>query len=94
MSSTPDIGPGRPTQGEATRVSSGVAALCFRGPAGQIAVFCRLLVGEKRWLGDGRFLHAPDSRMLLPGPEAQEQAAPVSALIAADCLSRRQLNRV
>ena len=46
-----------------------VALLSFGGPAGQIAVMHRILVEEKRWLGDGRFLHALNFCMLLPGPE-------------------------
>src|SRR3954471_14029114 len=34
-----------------------IAALSFGGPAGQIAVMHRILVDEKRWIGDARFLH-------------------------------------
>jgi chromate transporter len=51
-----------------------VAALSFGGPAGQIAVMHRILVEEKRWLGERRFLHALNYCMLLPGPEAQQLA--------------------
>ena len=43
-----------------------IAALSFGGPAGQIAVMHRLLVDEKRWIGEGRFLHALNFCMLLP----------------------------
>jgi chromate transporter len=32
------------------------------------------LVEEKRWIGEGRFLHALNYCMLLPGPEAQQLA--------------------
>lgn len=46
----------------------------FGGPAGQIAVMQRTLVDEKRWIGQGRFLHALNYCMLLPGPEAQQLA--------------------
>jgi chromate transporter len=46
----------------------------FGGPAGQIAVMQRILVDEKRWLGQRRFLHALNYCMLLPGPEAQQLA--------------------
>ena len=46
----------------------------FGGPAGQIAVMQRVLVDEKRWLGQRRFLHALGFCMLLPGPEAQQLA--------------------
>jgi chromate transporter len=30
------------------------------------------LVDKKRWIGEGRFLHALNYCMLLPGPEAQQ----------------------
>jgi chromate transporter len=60
--------------GEALRVWARVAALSFGGPAGQIAVMHRILVEEKRWLGERRFLHALNYCMLLPGPEAQQLA--------------------
>ncbi|MEM9773545.1 MAG: chromate efflux transporter [Chloroflexota bacterium] len=51
-----------------------VAAYSFGGPAGQIAVMHKLLVEEKRWVSDNRFLHALNYTMLLPGPEAQQLA--------------------
>lgn len=51
-----------------------VAALSFGGPAGQIAVMHRILVEEKRWISENRFLHALNYCMLLPGPEAQQLA--------------------
>ncbi|MEW6768157.1 MAG: chromate efflux transporter [Pseudomonadota bacterium] len=51
-----------------------IAALSFGGPAGQIAVMHRILVDEKRWISEGRFLHALNYCMLLPGPEAQQLA--------------------
>ncbi len=51
-----------------------VAALSFGGPAGQIAVMHRIVVEEKRWLGEARFLHALSYCTLLPGPEAQQLA--------------------
>jgi chromate transporter len=35
-----------------------VAALSFGGPAGQIAVMHRIIVDEKKWVGESRFLHA------------------------------------
>jgi len=46
----------------------------FGGPAGQIAVMHRLLVDERRWVSEARFLHALNYCMLLPGPEAQQLA--------------------
>jgi len=51
-----------------------VAGLSFGGPAGQIAVMHRILVEEKRWISEERFLHALNYCMLLPGPEAQQLA--------------------
>ncbi|WP_425375440.1 chromate efflux transporter [Rhizobium chutanense] len=60
--------------GEAFKVWLRVAALSFGGPAGQIAVMHRIVVDEKRWIGEHRFLHALNYCMLLPGPEAQQLA--------------------
>jgi chromate transporter len=51
-----------------------VGLLSFGGPAGQIAVMHRILVEEKRWVSERRFLHALNYCMLLPGPEAQQLA--------------------
>lgn len=70
-----------PTLGEATRVWARIAALSFGGPAGQIAVMHRILVEERRWLGDGRFLHALNFCMILPGPEAMQLATYVGWLM-------------
>lgn len=58
----------------ASRVWLRVALLSFGGPAGQIAVMHRILVDEKRWISEQRFLHALNFCMLLPGPEAQQLA--------------------
>jgi chromate transporter len=58
-----------------------VALLSFGGPAGQIAVMHRILVDEKRWISEGRFLHALNYCMLLPGPEAQQLATYVGWLM-------------
>src|SRR5689334_18647865 len=60
--------------GEAFRVWLRVAALSFGGPAGQIAVMHKILVEEKRWVSENRFLHALNYCHLLPGPEAQQLA--------------------
>src|SRR5439155_1244766 len=56
----------------AFRVWLRVAALSFGGPAGQIAVMHRIIVDEKKWVGESRFLHALSYCMLLPGPEAHQ----------------------
>lgn len=58
-----------------------VALLSFGGPAGQIAVMHRILVEEKRWIGETRFLHALNYCMLLPGPEALELAIYIGWLL-------------
>src|SRR5256714_1280180 len=60
--------------GEAFRVWLRVAALSFGGPAGQIAVMRRIIVDEKKWIGESRFLHALSYCVLLAGPEAQQLA--------------------
>jgi chromate transporter len=73
--------PAFPSFGEAVRVWTRVAALSFGGPAGQIAVMHRILVEEKRWVGEDRFLHALNYCMLLPGPEAQQLAVYVGWLL-------------
>jgi len=67
--------------GEAFRVWARIAMLSFGGPAGQIAVMHRILVEEKRWLGENRFLHALNYCMLLPGPEAQQLATYIGWLM-------------
>ena len=59
---------------EAVHVWLRIALLSFGGPAGQIAVMHRILVEEKKWIGENRFLHALNYCMLLPGPEAQQLA--------------------
>jgi len=69
------------TLSEAFRVWLRVAALSFGGPAGQIAVMHRILVEEKRWISESRFLHALNYCMLLPGPEAQQLATYVGWLM-------------
>jgi chromate transporter len=66
---------------EAFRVWLRVAVLSFGGPAGQIAVMHRILVEEKNWISEGRFLHALNYCMLLPGPEAQQLATYIGWLM-------------
>src|SRR6267154_4654803 len=67
--------------GEAFVVWLRVAMLSFGGPAGQIAVMHRILVEEKNWISEGRFLHALNYCMLLPGPEAQQLATYIGWLL-------------
>src|SRR3989441_6411109 len=55
--------------------------ISFGGPAGQIAIMHRVLVDEKKWIEEQRFLHALNFCMLLPGPEAQKLATYVGWLL-------------
>src|SRR5215468_2126919 len=66
---------------EALEVWLRVASLSFGGPPGQIAVMHRILVEEKRWVSEARFLHALNYCMLLPGPEAQQLATYIGWLM-------------
>jgi len=66
---------------EAFQVWLRIACLSFGGPAGQIAVMHRILVEEKHWISESRFLHALNYCMLLPGPEAQQLATYVGWLM-------------
>jgi chromate transporter len=53
----------------------------FGGPAGQIALMHRDLVERRGWVSEGRFLHALNYCMLLPGPEAQQLAVYIGWLL-------------
>jgi chromate transporter len=55
--------------------------ISFGGPAGQIAIMHRVLVQERRWISEARFLHALNYCMLLPGPEAQQLATYIGWLM-------------
>src|SRR5215212_9098991 len=61
-----------PTFGEAFWLWFKIGCINFGGPAGQIAMMHRMLVDEKKWIDEPRFLHALNFCMLLPGPEAQK----------------------
>ena len=74
-------GPAPPTFREALRVWAKIGLVNFGGPAGQIALMHRVLVEEKRWIDETRFLHALNYCMLLPGPEAQQLATYVGWLM-------------
>jgi chromate transporter len=69
------------TYREALRVWLRVALLSFGGPAGQIAVMHKILVEEKKWIDENRFLHALNYCMFLPGPEAQQLATYIGWLL-------------
>lgn len=51
-----------------------IGLLSFGGPAGQIALMHRMIVEERGWVEESRFLNALNFCMLLPGPEAQQLA--------------------
>ena len=70
-----------PGLGEIVRTFARIGLLGFGGPAAQIALMHRILVDEKRWIGETRFLHALNYCMLLPGPEAQQLATYVGWLL-------------
>jgi chromate transporter len=67
--------------GEATRTFARIGLQSFGGPAGQIAVMHRVLVAEKKWVSESRFLHALNYCMLLPGPEATQLVTYVGWLL-------------
>jgi chromate transporter len=60
--------------GSAARFWLGLGFVSFGGPAGQIAVLHRELVGQRRWLDEQEFTRALNFCMLLPGPEALQLA--------------------
>jgi len=65
---------GRPSFAEAARFWLKLGLISFGGPTGQIAIMHSELVEKRRWISEGRFLHALNFCMLLPGPEAQQLA--------------------
>jgi len=73
--------PPRPTFTEAFMVWLKIGCINFGGPAGQIATMHRILVDEKKWIDEPRFLHALNFSMLLPGPEATQLATYVGWLL-------------
>jgi len=71
----------QPTFAEAFRTWLKIGCIGFGGPAGQIALMHRILVDEKKWVEESRYLHALNFCMLLPGPEAQKLATYVGWLL-------------
>ncbi len=72
---------GRVSLRDAFAVWVRVALLSFGGPAAQIAVMHRIIVDEKKWLDERRFLNSLNFCMLLPGPEAQQLATYIGWLM-------------
>ncbi|MPZ57420.1 MAG: chromate efflux transporter [Rhizobiales bacterium] len=70
-----------PSFGEAFKVWFKIGCLSFGGPTGQIAMMHRVLVDEKKWIDEPRFLHGLNFCMLLPGPEAQQLATYIGWLM-------------
>ncbi|HEX8077017.1 MAG TPA: chromate efflux transporter [Chthoniobacterales bacterium] len=71
----------KPTFAEAFRFWLKLGFISFGGPAGQIAIMQTELVDRRRWISQARFLHALNYCMLLPGPEAQQQATYIGWLL-------------
>jgi len=59
---------------EAARFWIKLGFINFGGPAGQISLMHEEIVDRRKWVSNGRFLHALNFCMLLPGPEAQQLA--------------------
>ena len=55
--------------------------ISFGGPAGQISIMHQELVERRRWISEGRFLHALNYCMVLPDPEAQQLATYIGWLM-------------
>lgn len=70
-----------PSFREALRFWLRLGFISFGGPAGQIAIMHRVVVDEKKWISESRFLHALNYCMLLPGPEAQQLATYIGWLL-------------
>jgi chromate transporter len=77
----PELAPAAPSFGVALRYWLRLGFISFGGPAGQIAVMHQELVERRRWISEGRFLHALNYCMLLPGPEAQQLATYIGWLL-------------
>ncbi|MBA2427563.1 MAG: chromate efflux transporter [Actinobacteria bacterium] len=86
-SSTTDdeaLAPEEPTRvsfRDALRFWTKLGFINFGGPAGQIALMHDELVERRRWVSNGRYLHALNYCILLPGPEAQQLAIYIGWLL-------------
>ncbi len=65
---------GRPSLGELARAFVPIGLFSFGGATAQIAMLHALVVEERRWLDEDRFVRALNLCVLLPGPEAQQLA--------------------
>ncbi len=75
------IGIANVTLVNASRTWAYVGVNSFGGPAGQIAVMHRVIVDERKWIDEKRFLHALNFCMVLPGPEAMQLAVYIGWLV-------------
>src|SRR6476469_6345011 len=75
------VGAQTSTFGEFFKVWLKIGLINFGGPAGQIAMMHLIVVDEKKWSEESRFLHALNFCMLLPGPEAQKLATYIGWLL-------------
>jgi chromate transporter len=66
---------------EAFRFWLKLGFISFGGPTGQIAIMHQELVERRRRISEGRFLHALNYCMVLPGPEAQQLATYIGWLM-------------
>ena len=66
---------------EAFTVWMKIGFLSFGGPAGQIGLMHKMLVDDRKWISNDRFLHALNYCNLLPGPEAQQLAIYIGWLL-------------
>jgi chromate transporter len=64
----------KPSFREALGFWSKLGWISFGGTAAHIAIMHGFLVEQKKWISNGRFLHALSHCMILPGPEAQQLA--------------------
>ena len=81
MAQSPAVAPSAIGFIEALKFWLKLGLISFGGPAGQIAIMQRELVDERRWISQGRFNHALNYCMLLPGPEAQQLATYIGWLM-------------
>jgi chromate transporter len=70
-----------PPFADAFKVWLKIGCINFGGPAGQVAMMHRIVVDERKWIDEPRFLHALNFCMLLPGPEAQQLATYIGWLL-------------
>lgn len=73
--------PSVPSRAEAFAYWLQLGFISFGGPAGQISIMHEELVERRRWISEGRFLHALNYCMVLPGPEAQQLATYIGWLM-------------